>query len=190
MSRIGRKPIALPSGVAARVEGGRILVEGPKGKLSQEVFPEVEVKIDNGVIVLERKEQTPLHNQMHGLLRTLIANLVEGVTKGFSKTLEMKGVGYRAQVKGKDLILSVGFSHPVEIKAPEGIEFKVEESVRIIVSGIRKDQVGQVAATIRSIRKPEPYQGKGIYYVVDGELETIIRKEGKRAAAAVASAAG
>ncbi len=183
MSRIGKKPIDLPTGVSATVENNDIIIKGPKGILKQAIFPEVTIKIENSKIVLEKSGNTPKHDQMQGLLRTLIANMVEGVSNLFSKTLEMKGVGFKAQVKGKNLIISAGFSHPIELAALPNIEYKVEDNTRIIVSGIKKDQVGQIAATIKAIRKPEPYKGKGIYYIINGKLETIIRKEGKRAAA-------
>lgn len=182
MSRIGKKPVSLPSGVTALLQNTLLVITGPLGKIERAMVPEVRVKIDGSSIVLERSARSLRHNQMYGLMRTLIANMVEGVTKGFTKMLEMKGVGYRAQVSGKDLELSAGFSHPISIKAPHGISFKVEENVRITVSGIEKDLVGKIAAEIRRIRKPEPYKGKGIYYIINGQPEKIIRKEGKRAA--------
>ncbi|MEI6221769.1 MAG: 50S ribosomal protein L6 [bacterium] len=184
MSRIGKQPVQIPSGVTVKVDDANITVVGPKGTLSQPMLPEIAVIVKDNQVILERKQQTLRHGQMFGLLRTLVANMVEGVTNGFTKVLEMKGVGYRAQVKGKALEISAGFSHPIKIDPPQGIEFKVEENTKILIHGSKKDQVGQIAASIRSIRKPEPYKGKGIYYVINGQPEKIIRKEGKRAAGA------
>lgn len=176
MSRIGKMPIPVPEGVTAEVVGRTVKVTGPKGTLSIEHLPQVSVKIEGGIILVETKDE--LSRAVHGLTRALISNMVEGVTKGFSKDLEMTGIGYRASLEGLDLVLNVGYSHQVKIKAPEGISFTINEG-RITVSGFDKGLVGQIAADIRAVRPPEPYKGKGIHYV--GEY--IRRKPGKAAKA-------
>lgn len=178
MSRIGRQPIKIPDQVNVRIEGSKVMVEGPKGKLSLNVRPEVKVEKKNGEIRVSRKNNQKKVKALHGLTRTLISNMVEGVTSGFSKTLELHGVGYRAKMEGPDLVLTVGFSHPVKIKEEEGITFSVQEK-KIVVSGIDKQKVGEMAAKIRKIRPPEPYKGKGIRY----KGEKIRRKLGKAAKA-------
>jgi large subunit ribosomal protein L6 len=168
-------PITLPKGVEVRLDGTRVTVKGPKGEMSRDVSPEIKIEQQEGQVVLTRPTDGPRHRAMHGLTRTLIANMVSGVTEGFSKTLEMQGVGYRAQMQGKDLVLAIGFSHPVTVPPPQNIEFEVEGTSRIVVKGINKEQVGQVAADVRKIRPPEPYKGKGIRYL--GEY--VRRKAGK-----------
>lgn len=175
VSRIGKMPITIPSGVKVDIQGNIVKVEGPKGKLSQEISEGIKVSINDNQVVLETADGSIGLRQKHGLYRTLIANMVEGVSNGFVKNLEIVGVGYRVALKGKDLDLSMGFSHPVIFKAPEGIEFAVEGTTKIAVKGIDKQLVGQVAANIRKIRKPEPYKGKGIRYA--GEY--IAMKAGK-----------
>jgi large subunit ribosomal protein L6 len=175
MSRIGKSPIPLPKGVELRTEGTRVIVKGPKGELSQDISPDIQVQQQDGNIVITRPTDQPRHRAMHGLTRALIANMVTGVSEGFSKQLEMLGVGYRAQMQGKDLVLAIGFSHPVTVPPPQNIEFEVDGTSRIIVKGISKEQVGQVAADVRKIRPPEPYKGKGIRYA--GEY--VRRKAGK-----------
>lgn len=177
MSRIGKQPIPIPSGVQVTVADGRVNVKGPKGELSQTLHPAVTPRIAHDTILVARNEETKFARSIHGLSRSLIANMVTGVTDGFSKTLEIQGVGYRAEVKGDNLTLVVGFSHPVIIQAPPGIHFEVNQN-RIVVSGIDKHLVGQVAALIRSCKKPEPYKGKGIRY----EGEQVRRKAGKASA--------
>lgn len=175
MSRVGKSPIPLPKGVELRREGTRVIVKGPKGELSQDISPDIQIEQQDGNIVLTRPTDQPRHKAMHGLTRALIANMVTGVSEGFSKQLEMLGVGYRAQMQGKDLVLAIGFSHPVTVPPPQNIEFEVDGTSKIIVKGINKEQVGQVAADVRKIRPPEPYKGKGIRYA--GEY--VRRKAGK-----------
>jgi large subunit ribosomal protein L6 len=182
MSRIGREPIAIPDGVNVELEGSRVTVNGPGGALHQEVSPELKVTVDDGTVRVERPSDERHHKALHGLTRTLIANMVEGVTKGFEKRLEIQGVGYRAALRGSDLELQVGYSHPVEFPAPEGISFEVPAPNRIVVRGIDKQLVGETAARIRKVRKPEPYKGKGIRY----EGEYVRKKAGKAAKGAVA----
>ncbi|KAA0258458.1 50S ribosomal protein L6 [Deferribacter autotrophicus] len=177
MSRIGKKPISIPSGVNVKVENNKIIVEGPKGKLERELHPKISVEITDKEILVKRHDDNKESRAFHGLYRSLINNMVEGVSKGFEKRLEIVGIGYRAALKGKALDLSLGFSHPVVVEPPEGIEFVVENPQKIVVKGIDKQLVGQVAANIRKIRKPEPYKGKGIRY----EGEHILRKAGKSA---------
>jgi len=177
MSRIGRKPIPVPSGVTVTVEPELVTVKGPKGELSERVSRDIEVKQEGEEILVARPTDRGEHRALHGLTRSLIANMVEGVTDGFQKSLEIQGVGYRAQLKGKNLELALGYSHPVSIDAPEGIEFEVPQPTKIIVRGISKQAVGEIAANIRKQRKPEPYKGKGIRY----EGEYVARKVGKRA---------
>ncbi len=183
MSRIGRQPIPLPSGVTVTVEPELITVNGPKGQLSERISRDIKVEQtasqagDGQQLVVTRPTDRGEHRALHGLTRTLVANMVTGVTDGFQKNLEIQGVGYRAQLKGRDLELALGYSHPVEIKAPEGIEFEVPQPTRITVRGASKQQVGEIAAQIRKQRKPEPYKGKGIRY----EGEFVAKKVGKRA---------
>jgi large subunit ribosomal protein L6 len=177
MSRIGRQPIAVPAGVTIAIEPERVTVNGPRGELSERIPRDMQVEQSNGELLVKRPTDRGEHRALHGLTRSLIANMVEGVTDGFEKRLEIVGVGYRAQLRGRDLELALGYSHPVSIKAPDGIEFEVPQPTRIVVKGASKQQVGEVAATIRKQRKPEPYKGKGIRY----EGEYVARKVGKRA---------
>jgi large subunit ribosomal protein L6 len=177
MSRIGRKPVDVPEAVSIEIGAGNIAVKGPKGELSQAFSADMTVAQEDGTIVVTRPTDRGEHRALHGLTRSLIANMVEGVTDGFEKRLEIQGVGYRAALKGKNLELALGYSHPVPIAAPEGIEFEVPQPTEIIVRGIDKQLVGQVAADIRKRRKPEPYKGKGIRY----KGEQVLRKVGKRA---------
>src|SRR6266699_193701 len=164
MSRIGRQPIQLPSGVSVSVSPGRVMVNGPLGELSQQVPLRMKVEQENGTIVVTRPTERGEDRSLHGLTRTLIANMVEGVTKGFEKKLEIQGVGYRAAMRGTDLELAVGLSHPVVIKPRQGITFEVPEATTVLVKGIDKQQVGEIAAQVRKVRPPEPYKGKGIRY--------------------------
>ncbi|MDQ3669254.1 MAG: 50S ribosomal protein L6 [Actinomycetota bacterium] len=177
MSRIGRKPIELPSGVMVALSPGRVQVNGPLGELSQVVPARMQIEKTDAEIVVTRPTDRGDDRALHGLTRTLVANMVEGVTKGFEKSLEIQGVGYRAQLKGTDLELAVGFSHPVTIKPRAGITFEVPAPTQIVVKGIDKQAVGQTAAEIRKVRPPEPYKGKGIRY----QGEQVRRKVGKRA---------
>jgi large subunit ribosomal protein L6 len=177
MSRIGRKPISVPESVTIDVSPGHVSVKGPKGELGQDLSADMKVEQSDGVLTVARPTDRGEHRALHGLTRSLIANMVEGVTDGFEKRLEIQGVGYRAQLKGKNLELALGYSHPVPIDAPEGIEFEVPQPTEVIVRGIDKQLVGQVAADIRKRRPPEPYKGKGIRY----RGEHVMRKVGKRA---------
>jgi large subunit ribosomal protein L6 len=177
MSRIGRQPIAVPSGVTVAIEPESVSVKGPKGELSERIPRDIEVLQEDGQLLVKRPTDRGEHRALHGLTRSLVANMVHGVTSGYEKRLEIQGVGYRAQMKGKNLELSVGYSHPVPISAPEGIEFEVPQPTRIVVKGISKQRVGEIAAIIRKQRPPEPYKGKGIRY----EGEYVARKVGKRA---------
>ena len=177
MSRIGRKPIPVPAGVTVTIEPDAVRVKGPKGELSEAIHRDITVSQEDDQLVVTRPTDRGPHRALHGLTRSLVANMVEGVTSGYSKTLEIQGVGYRAQLKGKDLELALGYSHPVSIKAPDGIEFEVPQPTRVIVKGISKQLVGETAANIRKQRPPEPYKGKGIRY----EGEYVARKVGKRA---------
>jgi large subunit ribosomal protein L6 len=177
MSRIGRKPIQVPDTVSVEVAPGRVAVKGPKGELTQSLSPEMKIEQENGAVTVGRPTDRGEHRALHGLTRSLIANMVEGVTEGFEKRLEIQGVGYRAQLKGRNLEMALGYSHPVAIEAPEGIEFEVPQPTEIVVRGIDKQLVGQVAADIRKRRPPEPYKGKGIRY----RGEHVLRKVGKRA---------
>ncbi|HEY2716406.1 MAG TPA: 50S ribosomal protein L6 [Solirubrobacterales bacterium] len=177
MSRIGRKPVSVPEAVSVEIGSGTIAVKGPRGELNQFLSPDMAVAQEDGAIVVSRPTDRGEHRALHGLTRSLIANMVEGVTDGFEKRLEIQGVGYRAALKGKNLELALGFSHPVSIAAPDGIEFEVPQPTEIIVKGIDKQLVGQVAADIRKRRPPEPYKGKGIRY----KGEQVLRKVGKRA---------
>jgi large subunit ribosomal protein L6 len=175
MSRIGRRPVAVPSGVTVTVNDGAVRVQGPRGELTQTLPGDVSVAQQDGAIVVSRTNDEPDVRALHGLIRSLVANMVTGVSAGFTKTLVITGVGYRAALQGKDLRLTVGYSHPVDIPAPEGITFAVPIPTRVEVSGIDKQAVGETAAKIRSIRPPEPYLGKGIRY----DDEVIRRKAGK-----------
>jgi large subunit ribosomal protein L6 len=175
MSRIGRLSIAIPSGVAVSVVDHEVKVKGPKGELSLRYASPIEVAVDAGAVTVARPDEGKRSRQLHGLTRTLIANMVNGVTRGFSKQLEIQGVGYRAQMQGKTLGLQLGFSHPVSFEPPTGIDIKVEGTNKILISGADKQQVGQIAAQIRGLRPPEPYKGKGIRY----EGERVRRKLGK-----------
>ena len=176
MSRIGKLPVSIPGGVTITVgENNFVTVKGPKGTLSEKLSPEMKIEQDDGVLHVSRPSDNKQHRALHGLTRTLINNMVVGVTNGFEKKLEIVGVGYRAQLNGTKLVLNVGYSHPVEFAAPEGISFEVPAPNRITVKGIDKQKVGQVAADIRAVRSPEPYKGKGIRY----ENEHVRRKEGK-----------
>ena len=177
MSRIGRKPVPVPEAVTVEIAPGNIAVKGPKGELTQSYSQDMTVEQSDGIVTVARPTDRGEHRALHGLTRSLIANMVEGVTDGFEKRLEIQGVGYRAALKGKKLELALGFSHPVAIEAPEGIEFEVPQPTEIIVRGIDKQLVGQVAADIRKRRPPEPYKGKGIRY----RDEQVLRKVGKRA---------
>src|SRR5437868_364808 len=177
MSRIGRQPISVPAGVTIAIESERVTVNGPKGELWEKVHRDIRVEQIDDQVVVTRPTDRGEHRALHGLTRTLVANMVHGVTDGFEKRLEIQGVGYRAQLRGRDLELALGYSHPVPVKAPEGIEFEVPTPTRIVVRGASKQQVGEVAAYIRKQRKPEPYNGKGIRY----EGEYVARKVGKRA---------
>ena len=177
MSRIGRQPIELPAGVSVALSPGRVMVNGPLGELSQRVPTRMKVDQQDGSVVVTRPSERGEDRALHGLTRSLIANMVEGVTNGFQKRLEIQGVGYRAALRGNDLELNVGFSHPVVLKAPAGITFELPTPTEVIVKGIDKQQVGQTAAEVRKVRPPEPYKGKGIRY----EGEYVRRKVGKRA---------
>jgi len=177
MSRIGRQPIPVPAGVTVAIEPERVTVNGPKGELSERINRDMKIEQVDDRITVTRPTDRGEHRALHGLTRTLVANMVQGVTAGFEKRLEIQGVGYRAQLRGRDLELALGYSHPVSIKAPDGIEFEVPMPTRIVVRGASKQQVGEIAALIRKQRKPEPYKGKGIRY----EGEYVARKVGKRA---------
>jgi large subunit ribosomal protein L6 len=175
MSRIGRLPVAVPSSVDVTIEGRRLTVKGPKGTLTRDLHPDMTVSQEDGSIVVTRPTEQKTHKQLHGLTRTLVNNMVVGVTDGYRKGLEITGVGYRAALSGKKLTLNLGYSHPVEIDPPEGISFEVENPTRLAVVGIDKELVGQIAAKVRSTRKPEPYKGKGVRYAG----EQVRRKAGK-----------
>ena len=175
MSRIGKRPIVIPAGVDIQLDGNHVRVKGPKGELARTLHREVIVRREDGEIRVERPSDDPEHRALHGLSRTLVANMVEGVTTGFTKTLEIVGVGYRAETKPFGLTLALGYSHPIDYKAPEGITLRAVNPTTVEVSGTDKEVVGQVAAEIRSLRPPEPYKGKGIKY----QGEVIRRKAGK-----------
>lgn len=175
MSRIGRAPIAIPEGVKVDVKGNVVSVKGPKGELTRELHKDMIIEVDNGEILVKRPTEEKQHKSLHGLTRSLIANMVTGVTKGFQKNLEIAGVGYRAAKQGNKLVLTLGYSHPVEVEQPKGLDIQVPAPTKITVSGINKEQVGAMAAQIRGYREPEPYKGKGIKY----EGEYIRRKVGK-----------
>jgi len=175
MSRVGKMPVTVPSGVDIDIKGTKVIVKGSRGELSREFTDRVSFQMDDGVVTVGREDDTRESRALHGLSRALLSNMVVGVSEGFSKILEIQGVGYRASLKGDDIELLVGFSHPVDVPAPKGITFEVPEPTRIVVSGIDKEQVGLVAANIRKIRPPEPYKGKGIRYAG----EHVRRKAGK-----------
>jgi large subunit ribosomal protein L6 len=175
MSRIGRLPITVPSGVDVTIDGRNVTVTGPKGTLSRSLHPDITVSREDGTLVVTRPTEQKTHKQLHGLTRTLVNNMVIGVTDGYRKGLEITGVGYRATLNGKKLTLNLGYSHPIEIDPPDGISFEVENPTRLAVVGIDKELVGQIAAKVRATRKPEPYKGKGVRYA--GEY--IRRKAGK-----------
>ena len=179
MSRIGKQPITIPAGVEVKVEDGLVTVKGPKGELSQQVADGITVTVEDGSVSLTRADDSRENRSFHGLYRTLVNNMVLGVTEGFEKRLELVGVGYRAALKGSDLEMQLGYSHPVLMTPPEGISFEVPDQTHIVVKGIDKQQVGQVAADVRKWRKPEPYKGKGIRY----EGEQVRHKVGKAASA-------
>jgi large subunit ribosomal protein L6 len=183
MSKIGKQPVVIPTGVSVEVDSGKVVVKGPKGELTQALPRKISVEIKEGKALVSRKDNTKSSTSLHGTLRALISNMVKGVSDGFVRELELVGTGFRAEVVGSDLSLIVGYSHPVKIKAPDGITFKVEKSI-ISVFGSDKEVVGQVAANIRSARPPEPYKGKGIKYVE----EVVRRKPGKAAAKATTAA--
>ena len=177
MSRIGRKPIAVPDSVSVDVKPGSVTVKGPKGELSQQISPDMQISEQDGVLTVARPTNRGEHRALHGLTRSLIANMVEGVTNGYEKRLEIQGVGYRAKLQGKSLELALGYSHPVAVTAPDGIEFEVPQPTQVVVRGIDKQLVGEIAARVRKARPPEPYKGKGVRYAG----EHVARKVGKRA---------
>ncbi len=175
MSRIGRLPIQVPNGVDVSIDGRQVTVKGPKGELSRQLHPDMAIRREDSTLVVERPSEQKVHKQLHGLTRTLVANMVEGVTTGYRKGLEITGVGYRAQKVGEKLQLSLGYSHPVEIAPPKGITFELENPTHLAVVGIDKQLVGEIAAKVRATRKPEPYKGKGVRYAG----EQVRRKAGK-----------
>jgi large subunit ribosomal protein L6 len=175
MSRIGKLPIQLPSSVQVQIDGAAVMVKGPKGELRRQVHPDIQLHVEDGRVLVTRSSDLPRHRALHGLTRALVANMVTGVEQGFTKTLELHGVGYRAQQMGSNIQVAVGFSHPVEVKPPSGITLEVDGTNRIHVRGIDKELVGEIAAEIRHLRPPEPYKGKGIRY----EGEHVRRKAGK-----------
>jgi large subunit ribosomal protein L6 len=175
MSRIGKRPIPVPNGVTVNVDGSAITVKGPKGELSRKLHPEMQVQLENGTVTVNRPSDEERHRALHGLTRSLIANMVEGVTQGYKKQLEITGVGYKAEVKPFGLQLALGYSHPVEYRAPAGIKLTAPQPTAVVIEGADKEKVGQVAAEIRALRKPEPYKGKGVKY----QGEQVRRKAGK-----------
>ncbi|MDP4104616.1 MAG: 50S ribosomal protein L6 [Bacillota bacterium] len=175
MSRVGKKPIEIPAGVTVTLNGNVVTVKGPKGELTRTFNPDIEIKVEENIINVSRPSESKEHRALHGTTRALLSNMVEGVSKGFEKALELIGVGYRAQKQGNKLVLNVGYSHPVEITPEAGIEIEVPANTKIIVKGTSKERVGALAANIRDVRRPEPYKGKGIRY----EGEFVRRKEGK-----------
>lgn len=175
MSRIGKKPVPVPNGVTVTVNGSTISVKGPKGELSRKLHQDMQVKVENGTVVVNRPSDEDMHRALHGLTRSLIANMVEGVTAGYKKQLEITGVGYKAEVKPFGLQLALGYSHPIEYRPPAGIKLTAPQPTSVVIEGADKEKVGQVAAEIRSLRKPEPYKGKGVKY----QGEQIRRKAGK-----------
>jgi large subunit ribosomal protein L6 len=180
MSRIGKRPVPIPKGVTAQLDGHRLTVKGPKGELARTFHSDLTLAVEDGTVVVRRPSDESRHKALHGLTRTLVANMIDGVTKGFSKALEIQGVGYKAEPKPFGVQLVVGFSHPVPYHAPQGVKISVENNVLVKVEGIDKELVGQVAAELRNVRPPEPYKGKGIRYVG----EQVRRKAGKTAQAA------
>ncbi|MGQ9572658.1 MAG: 50S ribosomal protein L6 [Dehalococcoidia bacterium] len=180
MSRIGRQPIVVPSTVKVHIEGAKVTVTGPKGELSHQFHPDISIRLDDGQLLVSRPSDRPQHRSLHGLTRSLLANMVTGVSQGFTKVLELHGVGYRAQMQGQKLVLQVGYSRPVEITPPAGITLAVEGTSRVVVQGSSRELVGQVAADIRAVRPPEPYKGKGIRY----QGERVRHKAGKAGKAA------
>lgn len=178
MSRIGKKPVPVPAGVDVKIKGSAITVKGPKGELTRTLHPDMAVALQDGAVTVSRPSDAEKHKALHGLTRTLVANMVEGVTAGFTKTLEIQGVGYKAEAKAPGLTLTVGFSHQVKYPAPAGITFVVENNTVVKISGANKEMVGQVAAELRNVRPPEPYKGKGIRY----QGEQVRRKAGKTGA--------
>jgi large subunit ribosomal protein L6 len=180
MSRIGKRPVPLPQGVTATIVGRTVTVKGPKGETSRTLHPEMTLELENATVTVRRPSDEPRHKALHGLTRTLVANMVEGVTRGFTKSLEIQGVGYKAEIKPFGVQLVVGYSHPVPYHAPKGIKISVEGNTQVKVEGVDKELVGQVAAELRGVRPPEPYKGKGIRYVG----EQVRRKAGKTAQAA------
>ncbi|GAB4074348.1 50S ribosomal protein L6 [Barrientosiimonas marina] len=177
MSRIGLKPLEIPEGVDVKLDGKTVTVSGPKGELTRTVHPDMTVTMNDNVLTVQRPDDSKEHRSLHGSTRSMIANMVEGVNKGFEKALEINGVGYRAQMQGDKLIVTAGYSHPIEVEPTEGIDIEVPQNTRIVIKGIDKELVGAVAANIRAVRPPEPYKGKGLRY--EGELVTL--KEGKSA---------
>ena len=178
MSRIGNKPIPVPSGVTVTVDGEAVKVKGPKGELVQPIHAEMKVRVEDGTVYVERPDESKKNKALHGLTRALIANMVQGVTGGYKKTLEIIGVGYKAEKKGKNLVLNVGYSHPVEYPEPAGISLTAPTPTTVVIEGTDKQKVGQVAAELRAVRRPEPYKGKGIRY----QGEQVRRKAGKAGA--------
>jgi len=175
MSRVGRKPVEIPAGVTVTLNGNTVTVKGPKGELTRTFHSDIEIKVEDNIVVVNRPSDAKLHRSLHGTTRAILANMVEGVSKGFERNLELIGVGYRAQKQGKKLVLNVGYSHPVEIEPEEGLEIEVPANTKISIKGTDKERVGALAANIRDVRPPEPYKGKGIRY----EGEHVRRKEGK-----------
>lgn len=175
MSRIGKQPVAIPGGVTVTLDGSTLAVKGPKGELSREFHPEMQLAYENGQITVTRPSDETRHKALHGLTRTLVANMVEGVTKGFTRQLEITGVGYKAEVKPYGLLMSLGYSHTIEVKAPAGVKLTAPQPTQVVVEGADKEVVGRIASEIRKLRKPEPYKGKGIRY----ENENVRRKVGK-----------
>ncbi len=179
MSRVGKQPIQVPAGVEVKIDGSGVSVKGPKGQLARSFDPEMQIELSDGFVTVTRPTDQPRHRSLHGLTRSLLANMVEGVTDGFERTLEIHGVGYKAEKRGNGLVLQLGFSHPVDFPAPEGIEFVLDSPTLVKIQGIDKQMVGEVAARIRQIRPPEPYKGKGVRY----QGEHVRRKAGKATAA-------
>ncbi|WP_018663946.1 50S ribosomal protein L6 [Heyndrickxia acidiproducens] len=175
MSRIGKKPVEIPAGVTVTINENTVTVKGPKGELSRSFSPDMAIKIEDNIINVTRPSDSKIHRALHGTTRALLANMIDGVSKGFEKSLELVGVGYRAQKQGKKLVLNVGYSHPVEFEPEEGLEVEVPSNTKVVVKGMSKERVGALAANIRDVRPPEPYKGKGIRY----EGEYVRRKEGK-----------
>ncbi|MDZ5474249.1 50S ribosomal protein L6 [Bacillus sp. 31A1R] len=175
MSRVGKKPIEIPSGVTVTIDGNNVTVKGPKGELSRSFNPDIEIKVEENILTVARPSDMKEHRALHGTTRALLSNMIEGVSKGFERSLELIGVGYRASKQGSKLVLNVGYSHPVEIEPEQGLEIEVPSNTKVIVRGTNKERVGALAANIRDVRPPEPYKGKGIRY----EGEFVRRKEGK-----------